>query len=61
MLSPHNLQQQIMAMAVMTRVEGMKIANTERSNKGESPAYVESDFEYSAKELDTLMQDVIHD
>ena len=60
-MNAHNLQTQILAMAIMVRVEGMKADNAIRFNRGENFAYGESDFEHMACELDGLMQGVSHE
>lgn len=60
-MSPHNLQIQLQAMAVMVRVEGMKAENSSKVAIGQNPVYDESDFERSACDIDELMQEVSHE
>lgn len=52
------LEIQIQAMAVVVRVEGMKADNQQREHRQESLAYVESDFERAACELESLWQEL---
>ena len=60
-MSPTNLQLQIEAMAVVTRVEGMKAQNAMRAIRGEYPEYEFDDFDTCACQLEGIMQAVSHE
>ena len=61
MMSPHNLQCYLQAMAIMIQVEGYKVANATRACDGMSPMYSEDHFEGAASEITEIMQAVSHE
>jgi hypothetical protein len=52
------VQKQAELYALVTEVEGMKVANSERDLLSESPAYNESEFQRMANEMSCIASDL---
>ena len=53
-MSGYDVKRLAWVLAAQAEIEGMKAANKEREQRGESLAYNEGDFQYKAKRLEDL-------